>query len=752
MFTRQKLFLSSFMLTLTYTITFAMEDPKVEPKAQPKPAETKSTPVKVEPKAQPKPAETKPTPVKVEPKAQPKPAETKPTPVKVEPKAQPKPAETKPTPVKVEPKAQPKPAETKPTPVKVEPKAQPKPAETKPTPVKVEPKAQPKPAETKSTPVKVEPKAQPKPAETKPTPVKVEPKAQPKPAETKPTPVKVEPKAQPKTTETKPTPVKVEPKAQPKPAETKPTPVKVEPKAQPKPAETKPTPVKVEPKAQPKPAETKPTPVKVEPKAQPKPAETKPNPAKVEPKAQVISTVEPEKLEFKVRPTDNSQVQNFLMDGKPSYISENISSPQDYSWTQETGVQNIFSANVPLISTYDPNFGTLWPALSLQTRVDNTLLYFVVQQKFDIALKESINIHNAIFDEKYYLKKYPNIAKAVSEGKITDGFTHYKEYGIKEGKSPNENFEKAKSDNVTVKYHPLIADGIKTGTGKPNNKILKGKFDLKTPAGDSLIGGPRDMAINAHDNRWSGPENDEALRKMISSHSSPENSVVISEFKANNDKGNASFIDPANLNASKIITSHVILKESDFNIFLTDMDRFGITKDSHFLEKYLFHEEKIDAVCQGLELYRKEITNIKKPLKAPEATKLEIQQTKKPTKIETQVKKSDKPSTLGQESKAKSHDLMASADKSSIDSKLESIDHLSQKSKKIDDKGSIKKLTPIEINQSSSLVLSSPMTVTQPISSLGKTSIDNPVKTSQISPKEVKGSPVKLDDKVKTFK
>lgn len=431
-----------------------------------------------------------------------------------------------------------------------------------------------------------------------------------------------------------------------------------------------------------------------------KTAETKPTPVKVEPKTQAISTVEPEKLEFKIRPTNNTQEQKYLIPERPSYISENISSPQFSSWIdKKIRAQNAFSANVPLISTYYHVPATLWPALSLHTRVDNTLLYFIVQQKFDLNLTQN------------------------------------------------------KQDNVTVKYHPLIADGIKTGTGKPNNKVLKGKFDLRNTTGDSLIGGPRNMTINAHDNLWSGPENDEALRKMISSHSSPENSVVISEFNANNDKGNASFIDPANLNASRIITSHVILKESDFNIFLADMDKFGITKDSHFLEKYLFHEERIGAVCEGLELYRKEITNIKGPLKAPEATKLEIQQPKKPTKIETQVEKSDKPSALGQESKVESHNLMASADElKSINSKIASIDHLSEKSKKIDGKESIKKLTPIEINQNSSLALSSPMTVTQSISSLEKTNIDKPVITSQISPKEVKGSPVKLDDKVKTLK
>lgn len=38
--------------------------------------------------------------------------------------------------------------------------------------------------------------------------------------------------------------------------------------------------------------------------------------------------------------------------------------------------------------------------------------------------------------------------------------------------------DQASRDNVTVKYHPLIADGIKTGVGGTTNKILKGDFIL----------------------------------------------------------------------------------------------------------------------------------------------------------------------------------------------------------------------------------------------------------------------------------
>ncbi|MDE5033768.1 hypothetical protein NAI60_10130, partial [Francisella tularensis subsp. holarctica] len=68
------------------------------------------------------------------------------------------------------------------------------------------------------------------------------------------------------------------------------------------------------------------------------------------------------------------------------YISDNISCPQGKSWIQELG-HNVFTANVPLISMYDPeSVGLLWPALSLHKRVGDTSLYFVVQQKIDREL------------------------------------------------------------------------------------------------------------------------------------------------------------------------------------------------------------------------------------------------------------------------------------------------------------------------------------------------------------------------------
>ncbi len=263
-----------------------------------------------------------------------------------------------------------------------------------------------------------------------------------------------------------------------------------------------------------------------------------------------------DELKFNIKLHTNTQEQNILMP-QNRYISDNISCPQSKSWIQQ-GNQNVFTANVPLISTYDPEpFGLLWPALSVHTRVNNTSLYFVVQQKLDRELS--------------------------MEG----------------------------ADNVTVKYHSLIADGISTGVGDPNNKVLKGKFNLRNIKGDSLIGDHRDMVVSAHDNLWSGPENDEVLRKIVTNHASKDNSVIISEFVISDNIQNAAFLDPINLDLKNIITIHVLLNEKDFESFIADMDNYQIIKDDTFLEKYLVSENIVQAIGEGLELYRKVIISSK---------------------------------------------------------------------------------------------------------------------------------------------
>ncbi|AJI44730.1 hypothetical protein IBE11_01370 [Francisella tularensis subsp. novicida] len=261
-----------------------------------------------------------------------------------------------------------------------------------------------------------------------------------------------------------------------------------------------------------------------------------------------------DELKLKIKLHTNTQEQNILMPPN-RYVSDNISCPQGKSWIQELG-QNVFTANVPLISTYDPeSFGLLWPALSLHKRVGDTSLYFVVQQKIDREL--------------------------------TTG----------------------PEDNVTVKYHSLIADGINTGIGEPNNKVLKGSFNLRDGNGNIFTEGVyRDMEVIAHDSLWSGPENDDVLREMITSYTSKNNSVIISELLVSD---NTQFIDSINSGIKNILTVHVLLNEKDFESFVTDMDNYQITKDDSFLENYIVNQNGVQAIRDGLTTYKNAIAYVR---------------------------------------------------------------------------------------------------------------------------------------------
>jgi hypothetical protein len=261
-------------------------------------------------------------------------------------------------------------------------------------------------------------------------------------------------------------------------------------------------------------------------------------------------------LEFNIKNNSNTQIQNILMRCKSQYISDNISCPKDASWTHTNGAQNVFTANVPLISTYNTEpFGLMWPALSLQKKVADTSLYFVVQQKLDNEL--------------------------------------LKETG----------------DNVTVKYHSLIADGINTGVNASNNKILEGQFTLQDYNGNNLINYPRHMVISAHDNLWSGADNDPILREMITTNTSKDNSVIYSKLIVSNDIKNATFIDQINIGVKNIVTVHVLLNELDFENFTAEMT--NSLYDNMFLEKYIVKQQAIPAIVNGLELYRKIIIQYK---------------------------------------------------------------------------------------------------------------------------------------------
>ncbi|WP_100551033.1 hypothetical protein [Caedibacter taeniospiralis] len=193
-----------------------------------------------------------------------------------------------------------------------------------------------------------------------------------------------------------------------------------------------------------------------------------------------------------------------------AYHTANISEEDAAAWLDATtGAQFVYPFNVPLIHTYDSQV-TNTP-LAMETRCGNTLVYFVAQQKLG-RLLVPIGTGN--------------------------------------------------QDNVIVKYHPLIADGVTSGVAG-NSRVLDGHLTILETGQPAIT---HNTSANAHDSpnlagpgshgTWSGPENIDRLRELITTATTPNNSTVISIL---NGLSGARLIDVENAGATKVITVHSLL-------------------------------------------------------------------------------------------------------------------------------------------------------------------------------------------------
>jgi hypothetical protein len=62
------------------------------------------------------------------------------------------------------------------------------------------------------------------------------------------------------------------------------------------------------------------------------------------------------------------------------------------------------------------------------------------------------------FDEDFYLRRYPDIARAVAAGKVASGWVHYQHHGASEGRQPND-FDEA----FYLRAYPHVASDIARG-------------------------------------------------------------------------------------------------------------------------------------------------------------------------------------------------------------------------------------------------------------------------------------------------
>jgi hypothetical protein len=90
------------------------------------------------------------------------------------------------------------------------------------------------------------------------------------------------------------------------------------------------------------------------------------------------------------------------------------------------------------------NHGFDYSTPMLSTGSHQAYIYAILTNGTKMLLgTETIVSQNSLFDESYYLQKYPTVAAAVADEQFASGYAHYLEYGQYEGFSPNPYWNEA---------------------------------------------------------------------------------------------------------------------------------------------------------------------------------------------------------------------------------------------------------------------------------------------------------------------
>ena len=170
--------------------------------------------------------------------------------------------------------------------------------------------------------------------------------------------------------------------------------------------------------------------------------------------------------------------------------------------------------SIPTIQTYG-GFVDAQVLVAAKTRCGNTLVYFSAQKKMTRGLAPAYAPQGT---------QIPGSADTLHQDN---------------------------ADNITVKYHPFFS------IGNPGDNIkVFGNYQLSNPNSENFNTGASRKEINIHP-VWSGPDNDNALRNIITTHKSNQYDYIVSIL--HNIDQPQSFVDDNNKGVRKIITVHSLL-------------------------------------------------------------------------------------------------------------------------------------------------------------------------------------------------
>ncbi|NEP83494.1 MAG: SGNH/GDSL hydrolase family protein [Okeania sp. SIO3B3] len=86
---------------------------------------------------------------------------------------------------------------------------------------------------------------------------------------------------------------------------------------------------------------------------------------------------------------------------------------------------------------------------------------------------------NELFDEQFYLETYPEVAEAVANGTISDGFFHFIRFGQFESRDPNAIF----NTNFYLATNPGVAATVEQNVLTPTEHFINfGQFEQRDPS------------------------------------------------------------------------------------------------------------------------------------------------------------------------------------------------------------------------------------------------------------------------------
>ncbi|NEN92506.1 MAG: SGNH/GDSL hydrolase family protein [Okeania sp. SIO3H1] len=86
---------------------------------------------------------------------------------------------------------------------------------------------------------------------------------------------------------------------------------------------------------------------------------------------------------------------------------------------------------------------------------------------------------NELFDEQFYLETYPEVAEAVANGTVSDGFFHFIRFGQFESRDPNAIF----NTNFYLDTNPGVAAAVEQNVLTPTEHFINfGQFEQRDPS------------------------------------------------------------------------------------------------------------------------------------------------------------------------------------------------------------------------------------------------------------------------------